>query len=170
MTSPLTGSRDPHLSSALLNRAKTMGSSNHETHRSAVPHRQRHRPLLRRHLRSSGGTRYEVGRSGLRSRLRRQPGALVASPPPSLLVEPSPPSLPLSSLRLSPPDANLVQCLAHCTFFVRRSHHGRGKETSMRRPGALSASSTAAPCNSAMAATRLRPSPLPDVERSCSRR
>src|SRR5665647_2702224 len=94
-----------------------MGSSNHEAHRSAVPHRQRHRPLLRRHLRSSGGTRFEVGRSGLRSRLRRQPSALVASPPPSLLVEPSPPSLPLSSLRLSPPDANLVQCLAHCTFF-----------------------------------------------------
>ncbi len=89
----------------------------------------------------------------------------LVSPPSSLLVEPSPPSLPLSLRTQSPPTASLgavPRALHH--FCVPSDRQARGKDTSTRRPGVLSLSTTPAPCSSAMAATRLRPRPLPGVD------
>ena len=48
--------------------------------------------------------------------------------------------------------------------------YGRKMLTLMRKPGLLSASLMLAPCRSAMAATRLKPRPLPGVERARSKR
>ena len=148
-------------------RAECSGVFDHEALHPAVSHRQRHRSLPRGHLRPGGSSRCARRGSRRVASLPHQQDRL-ASPSP-LLVESPPPSLPLTTRNLLR-TPSLVQCLVHCTFFHGSLDQARGNETSTRNPGALSLSSTSAPCSSAMAATRLRPKPLPGVERSRSRR